>query len=359
MTPSLTTSAPDFVDASTLSHLARCQGPCITVLLPASHPGAQESERHAVLESLFHGLTAPDADGLRGRIEKELLAKHINGGGPGVALVAGSGFLEIYQASLQKAQIEQGDVPFILPLLSEALAPQDFLILSLSEKQMSVIHYLQGEATMLGMPTDAPESLEAFRHREARGEQNIEARASAGSTPGTMGALRFGTDLEREDSHAHRERYFARVDESLSPVLGKRLLLLLGVEEEVATFRRVAKHCQLFSGQLGHPAGRDLPLRDIAQQARECALAHLKMAGRKELGEIREKSDRRLALEGNEEVLDAAHAGRVHVLCVPQQADASRAEQELWNAAAVATLNHGGRLLVVNDTSVLAASLRY
>ena len=359
MTLTPATSIPQMIDAAVLSHLARRRGECATVLLPASHPGADEGDRRLVLEGLFHSLTAPDANELRARIEAELVAHRLSGGGAGVAVVAGVGFLDLYQSPVRTAHMEQGPYPWVLPLLLEATAPQDFLVLGLSQKLLRLVHYLQGEATAVELPAETPTSLETFRHREDRGDQNMENRASAGSTPGTMGALRFGTLSEREDAHLHLEHFFARVDASVSPVLGKRPLLLIGLEEEVAAFRRVAKHCHLFVEQISHAGMRDLPLRDIAHLAHECALSRQRAAGLEALGKIREKADRRLALEGNEEVLEAARAGRVHLLCVPELAGESQGERAEWNAAALETLSHGGEVLVVANTPILAALLRY
>ena len=359
MTPTTAPSAPPLFDAATLSHLAGRPGPCLTVLLPACSPGSGSGERHTVLESLFHTLPAPDAVQLLGRIEDALAAHGLNGGGPGLAIVAGSGYLEIYRAPVPAPQIEQDSYPFVLPLLPDALAPHDFFVLELSEKQLRLMHYLHGELTPLELPGTMAASLEQFRHREDHGDQNRENRTSTGSVPGTIGARRFGTLSEREDASLHRERFFARADDSLAALLGPRLLLLMGVDEEVAAFRRVAKHCQMFAEQIPHPAVRHLPLREIAQRASECALSHGRARGTGALNEIREKADRRLTLAGNEAILEAARAGRVHLVCIPEAAGASRDEQLLWNAAAIETLRHRGEVLVAGDTRELAALLRY
>jgi len=360
MTPTIAPSPqPPILDPAILSQLASHRGCCVTVLLPANHPGAAGGSRRAMIESLFHGLNSPDASQLRSRIEEVLVAHQLQGGGMGLAAVAGSGYLEVYRVPVETAQLKQEDHPFLLPLLPEVLRPQEFFILSLGEKQLRLMHYAHGEATRVELPDGMIKGLEEFRHREDHGDQNRENRSSAGSAPGAMGALRFGTLSEREDAHMHREHFFARADESLAPLVGQGRLLLMGLDEQVADFRRVGKHCALFADHLPHPAGRDLPVREIAQKARACAQHDYRARGVEVVGQIREMARRQLALEGNEEVLDAARAGRVHRLCVPEVASASSEEQTLWNAAAAETLNHKGEVFIVDVIQALAARLRY
>jgi len=360
MTPTIAPSPlPPIMDPAILSQLASHRGSAVTVLLPASHPGANDGSRHTLLESLFHGLTSLDAKKLRSRIEEVLTAHQMQGGGMGLAAVAGSGYLEVYRVPVEAAQFMQADHPFLLPLLPEVLAPREFFILSLGEKQLRLMQYAHGYATRVDLPDGMIESLEEFRHPQEHGDQNRENRSSAGSAPGAMGALRFGTLSEREDAHMHREHFFARADESLAPLVGKGRLLLMGLDEQVADFRRVAKHCALFAEHLPHPAGRDLPVREIAQEAHACGQRDYRARGLQVLGQIREMSRRQLALEGNEAVLDAARAGRVHQLCVPELATASSEEQTLWNAAAAETLNYKGEVFTVGAIQELAARLRY
>ena len=167
--------------------------------------------------------------------------------------------------------------------------------------------------------------------------------------------MQFGTHTEREDEPIHLHRFFAEVDERLAPMLGHRLLLLMGIETEIAEFRRAAKHCHLFAEAI--PRGmRDLALREITQMARECALSRRRAEGREALRKFRERGNRKLAIDDSAAVLEAAKAGRVHQLCVPEATEGT--EEALWNLAVAETLSHGGEVFTAPAVG-LAAMLRY
>lgn len=101
---------------------------------------------------------------------------------------------------------------------------------------------------------------------------------------------------------------------------------------------------------------RDLPVREITQMAHECALSRRRAEGKEALRKFRERGNRKLALDDSAAVLEAAKAGRVHLLCVPEATEG--AEEALWNLAVAETLSHGGEVFTAPATS-LAAVLRY
>ncbi len=335
--------------------MARRRGQCLTALLPAIHPGATEGHRLVTIESLFHSLKSPEDQALRTKIEGALMTQDLSGGGNGLAVFAGPDFVEIYRAPVAAPMIHQGQACFILPLLLEANAQQDFLILGISKKLLRLVHYLHGECVELALSTGMPENLEVFRHREAHGGPSSQNSSPAGGSEGGLGSVQFGTRTEREDEPIHLHRFFAEVDERLAPLLGHRLLLLMGIDTEIAEFRRAAKHCHLFAEAIPHGM-RDLALREITQMARECALSRRRAEGREVLRKFREHGNRKLAIDDSAAVLEAAKAGRVHQLCVPETTEG--AEEALWNLAVVETLSHGGEVFTTPSAS-LAALLRY
>lgn len=355
MTSTPTRSTPLLLDADILGHLARRRGECLTILLPPSHPGAPEGHKLVTLHSLFHSLKSQEDLDLRKKMEGALMEHDLNGGGSGLAIFAGSDFVEIYRAPVESPIIHQGQACFILPFLLEANAPQDFLILGISKKLLRLVHYLHGEGTELALSPGIPASLAESRHREDHGDPRRQNASPAGGSQGNLGAVQFGTRTEREDEPIHLHHFFAQVDERLAPMLRNRLLLMMGIEEEIADFRRAAKHCHLFTEEIPHGM-RDLPVREITQMAHECALSRRRAEGKEALRKFRERGNRKLALDDSAAVLEAAKAGRVHLLCVPEATEG--AEEALWNLAVAETLSHGGEVFTAPATS-LAAVLRY
>jgi len=360
MTPKLTISQPLPLDSESLRQLARRKGECLTVLLPASRPGAPDGDRLVTLHGLYHASPALADSDLRRKVESALQEDRLRGGGDGLAIFAGEDFLDFYTAPVETAALVADTYSFLLPLLLEATAPQDFFALGLGQKHLRLFHYLHGVCTPVEHPADLPASLEAFRHTDSRGDLNRQGSSASGGSSGGASAVNFGVLSEREDLDLHLERFFARVDAGIAPILGHRLLLLMGVEDEVAAFRRAAKHCHLFAEQISHNV-RDASLRDIAQWARECALTRRRAEGREALRKFRERGDRSLAVDQPDAILDAATTGRVHLLCVPEGASPHAA---LVNAAAAETLSHGGEVFTVpmealSPSRPMVAILRY
>ena len=353
------------LDSESLNQLARRRGDCLTVLLPPIHPGAAEGDRLTTLRSLFHPLVSSEQVALRLRIENALVEQGMGGGGSGLAIFAGLDFLEIYRAPIQSAQIVTGNYYFLLPFLLDAGTPKDFLILGVSEKLLRLLHYEQGECTPLELPPGMPANLEEFHGGEAR-DENTKNHSSSGSVKGKAQSVRFGTSAENEDSALHLVPFCARLDESLAPVLGNRSLLLMGLDEAIAAFRRGAKHCALFAGGIAQGM-RDLPLREITHMAGECALTQRREEGMTAFRKIHERGDGNLETVGNKGALELARAGRIHILCVPEfdsgQQDSLQNEESL-NAAVAETLSHGGEVFTVRAADVapahaLASMLRY
>lgn len=365
MTSTTSTFATRHLDPDTLSQLARRRGVCLTILLPPSQPGAAEGDKLTTFRSLSRSLVAGEEVDLRDRMEAALIERGLTGGGPGLALFGGPDFLEIYRTPVKSAQMFEGGYCLLLPFLLDSNTPQDFFVLGLSKKLLRLLHYQQGECAAMELPEGMPANLEEVHGVEAR-DQNMENRSPAGKAQGNMHAVRFGTSAEREDSEKHLEHFFIRLDESLAPLLGKRFLLLMGVEEELATFRRVAKHCSIFKGQISQGM-RDLPLREITQLAGECALAHGRGKGLESYLHIQERISGMPPVEDVTELLEFARAGRIQLLCVPElahgQHDSNYREAQL-NAAVAETLSHGGEISTVLPAEVapahaLAALLRY
>jgi hypothetical protein len=154
------------------------------------------------------------------------------------------------------------------------------------------------------------------------------------------------------------------VDRGLKPTIHGKLLLLMGVHEEVAAYRRAAKHANLLTADC--PGGIDfLSLPDIAARAAQACREHYRLIAERVLDEYREMSDRRRTLADALAVVRAAAEGRVHRLCIQAGAELNAADgEDLINAAAVDTIRTGGEVFMLPQDKMpaplsLAAILRY
>ncbi len=205
----------------------------------------------------------------------------------------------------------------------------------------------------LDLPRGMPVSLE-----ESCGVETSDIKMK-NHAPGGAGSVRFGTSSADENEERHLEHWFGKVDAGIAVVAGSEPLLLMGPEDEVAAFVRVAKRCRLFEEHIAHGI-KDFPLGEIAQLAGECAQEAQAREALKALDRIREWKDRGLVATDSEEVNQAAIEGRVQVLCVGDAGD----QEELVNAVVAETLCHGGDVFVVSGEAMspgcpVTALLRY
>jgi hypothetical protein len=145
-------------------------------------------------------------------------------------------------------------------------------------------------------------------------------------------------------------------------------LVLLGVREEVAEYRRIAKHTRILNSEIQGNVDLLSPA-EIAALAGEAAGNEYDQLAERVLAEYRDMPDRSRTLADIAAVLQAASEGRVHRLCVravTEGADpfANPGNDSLVNAAVIDTLRTGGEVSMVPQNKLpgahpLAAILRY
>jgi hypothetical protein len=138
----------------------------------------------------------------------------------------------------------------------------------------------------------------------------------------------------------------------------------MGVHEEVAAYRRVAKYPHIFTPDcLGNTEFLTLP--DIAARAAEACRKQYQLVAERVLAEYLEMSDRSRTLADVPAVLLAAAGGRVHRLCTRAGAEFAGPDgEDQINAAVVETLRTGGEVFMLPQDKMpvahpLAAILRY
>ena len=377
----MTTTLAPLLDTQTLRALAAASGPCLTILLPEFHRGTNEAGRHVHLQNALRTAREMFASaGLEKQTENllrpvERLAKdRLDQGGPGLALFLSAHLSASFDAAPRGAtglQVVLANHFLLTPFAAEASSPHDFRILGLSKKQLRWLDYSNGHCRELDLPPGVPHSLKEYLDFDPP-EGNMESRAAAGPGTGAMGAVRFGTSAERDAEGEHLRRFFVEVDRRLKPALEGKLLLLMGVHEEIQAYRKATHYPHILDPEIQGNCDY-LTLPDIAHRAAEAALAHHRGLEELALRQFEETNDPAVKLTDVQQVLQAAALGRVHRLCVRESAahfgslpaevqHVALGEEDLVNAAVVQTLRKGGEVFLLpagRMPRMMAALLRY
>jgi len=381
MTPAISKHAVP-LDASTLRHAATFAGPCITLSVPPLLPGAGEGSTSQVLRSLVQtaakqvaSLRLAEAVPVLKRLEEFAaqlgaypLEKH------GFVLFCSPETSARYEAHDAEApRLVIASHPYLKPFLSLAYAPKDVFTLCLSRKKLRLYRFAGGICHEVVLPKGVPASLEEAGAFE-QPDHTLKNRSSAGPSKGSQTAVSFGTGSEREHLLGREEHFFAMVDRGLRPMLAGKSLLLAGVQEEVAAFRRVSHYEQLLPEDL---AG-NWDYKSEAELAQAISAAQSLDANRRASAAFEmfsEKLDRTRTLTDPDEILIGAADGRVHQLFIrrgavtlaklPPELDRVRlAEEDFANACACETLRHGGEVFELDEADLpsdrpMAAILRF
>jgi hypothetical protein len=370
------------LDAIAIKLLAECKGPCVTMLIPEHHPGARAGSRRTVVRDLIQSAAGQMAEGnfqahvgdLLAPIEAVARDEATVAGGSGFAIFRSPRFLEVFDLpDWRTEKLSVASHLLLAPLAARAWVPQEFFILGISRKRLRLFRYRNGICEEAPLPPKVPASVEAAGAFDPP-DHDLENRHSAGPSTGTMKGVLFGTGSGRETAVEYLYNFCGIVDRALKETLAGAPLLLAGVHEEVAAYRRAAKYPHILESEI---AGNIefLPVEQIARHAADAARDHYLRAGQRVLAETREMPDRTRVLNDPHEVLRAAAAGRVHRLCVregtevrgrmePELDTVHAATEDLVNAAVVETLRHGGEVFMLPPDFMeaahpLAAILRY
>jgi len=360
------------LDSSAMKTLAGSRGPCITIVVPAHHPGAQEGSRRALVHSLVrkageqmkHRKLAGQAEELLAPLEEMARERGVEAGGAGFAIFRSPDYTATYTLPDRPVErIVTGDHFYLAPFVADALAPHEFFVLGLSIKHLRLFRYVNEECREVPLPAGVPESLEAAGGFDAPDHQ-LENRSASGPSTGAMHGVHVGTLSDREAFPEYLHHFFEIVDRGLKVTLDGKFLLLMGVHEEVAAYRKVAKYPHIFTSDfLG--STDFLTLTDIAACAGEASRKEYHLVAERVLAGYQEMSDRRRTLADVRAVLLAAVAGRIHRLCVRIGAESKGPDgEDQINAAVVETLRNGGEVFMLPQDKMpadqpLAAILRY
>lgn len=357
-------------NAGTMRRLAEVRGVCVSFFLPDQKPGTAAGTHHAILRQLLtearKALPGAPLDAVEGLLDDDRLKAN----GPGLAIFCSTGTVQCVECFRMRGIAETAVTVAshfnLTPLLPLAGELREFFILGLSRQHMRLCRYDNGAVTEISWPAGVPQSLDDAEHGRA---EIVGNHATTGMSPSAALSVQFGSANrpDREGAGHHLTHLFQHVDAGLAPVLGGLPLLLGGVADELAAYRRAAKYPAVLtaelSGSIEHK--RTSELAGLAQTA--ATEAYFTAAAKA-------CHEGKASLSDPEAVLRAAFEGRVHRLCVREgevfahpmisELDSAKQGSEDWiNAAVAETLCAGGEVFAVRaqelPESLLLAALRY
>ena len=343
-----------------IRELVRSPGPCVTIFLPAYHPGEQTLHSTArllrnLVQDAAHQLETShlarrDADALLQPLRAMADDPRTDEGchWPRALLRSPTVLETIFLRQPAVAKSLTGERFDILPLLGELNLPKEFYLLKISRKHAALFR-AQFSLEALPLPANLPENADDFLNIQ-KPDHDRENRSSSG--PGANRRIRFGSGEERETEPDY-VAYYRALDGAMHESARKAPIILCGVDEEIALFRDVSSEANLLVGAMGDG--------EPGQETMERGYALLRAAAlervAKSLNEAKERSAPSRFTVNPEIIADAAAEGRVARLFVR-----SGVADHALNIAAVETIRHGGEAFMApaeKMESSMAAVLRY
>lgn len=362
-----------------LKPLCASPGPCITVMLPAFHPGAQalpyttqlKAAARAAEAELLKQNSREEAEALLAPIRELAEDPEMSEGGKDTVIFRSSRLFRRF--SLPEpvgARTVVGQYFHVVPFLGQLCAEREFYILGLSQKHVQLLHYLNGECQPVPLAPGVPKSVEEAGSFDAP-DHMLRNRSAAGKSAGAMSGVPFGTGAEREKSNERLHHFFRLVDQSISAVLQGRPLLISGVSQEVAIYRRASAYPGLLEDHLE----KDVHLlseQEIARLAREIARVQPRRRAEKQLQQLRNMAGTERTSTDLRLIFSAAGEGRVAKLILSEGAEyaatrealESDSQEDLLNAAAVLSIRNGSEVFLLPAETMaaeapVAAMFRY
>ena len=388
-TASMTLKQLDMEDLRRLAHL---KGPCVTLQIPDSHPGAADSARRAQLRQLTHTAVtalghfspAANAESLANALRSFVETIPLGGdaaGGSGFTVFVAPGHEVVFSTPGVPACAVAAAHFHVLPALATASTLKDFYALGLSRKAIRLWHMTPGGCEEVVLPHTVPASLEAADGVD-HPDHNLQNRATIGANAGKMNSMRFGTVSDYDSEAEHLNHFFSMVAKGLRDVVKDLPTFLVGTRPDTLAYRRAAHNANLLEDELHENPAHSNPAQ-VEAKAREAAAHELQRTAEtmiKALPEIREKivSDPvavyRAASEGRARQLFVAEAARmtakgahvagIHHVVGTQSVAGVHGDDDILNAAAAETLRTGGTVFVLPGEALpvggsIAAVLRY
>lgn len=268
---------------------------------------------------------------------------------------------------------------FLTPLIPALTSTDYFYVLVLSKKQARLYRADAFGMRFIEVP-GMPNGVEDVVHFENKDDHDLYRTDTSGAG---AGANYHGAGTGRPDHKANLAMYFDEVDETLwKEVLNRENvpLLLVGVEYLIPIYKQVAKYKPIWDEAItGSHEHEDLAV--LYEQARGVMEPYFQERIGKALNAYANQSATELTSSIPDDVIPAAHYGRVHQLFVRKgehiwgtfdemnnsltvHAEQQRGDECLVDKAVIKTLLNGGEVYILlreqmPAEGVMAATMRY
>jgi hypothetical protein len=294
-------------------------------------------------------------------LEEIALDSGVDAGGAAIAIFRSAALTARYHIDGQPSErLVLADRFCLVPFVADAFTLQEFFILGAGRKHLRLFRYRNGACEEMPMPTAVPPNLAAAGGFD-QPDHDLINRSSAGRSAGAMSGVQFGTASDRESLPEHVHHFFGTVDRELKSTLRGKPLLVLGVQEDLAAYKRAAKHDRFLEAPRTGSA-EFLTVAEVAAEARNAAHAHYARQAEQALADYLEMPDRSRTLSDVDAIVRAAEQGRVHRLCVRSASESTGPGDDEINNAVVETLSAGGEVFLLPQDRmpvVMGAILRY
>ncbi|CAN5339141.1 hypothetical protein BH10PLA2_BH10PLA2_05050 [soil metagenome] len=357
--------------------LAKNAGPCISIFMPTKRGGSPQDlirlrnnlaeAKDALLKS---GKRPPEVEEVlapvRQLLDDAAFWKHQS---TGLALFVGANYFRRYRLPLNFENLVVVDERFhVVPLLPVLANNGRFYILALSQHAIRLLlgsRFDVSEIDLSGVPHDLDQ---AGMTHEKDNPFTFFGRRDEGGKLGEGIFHGHGVGLDEKKNEILQ--YFHKVDRGVHKLLhgDQTPLVLAAVHYLQPIYREANSHPHLLEAGIdGNPERlSDRELHDLAWKQIEPEFA---AAQERALGQYRQMNGTGLTMEGLEEILSAAHAGRIDTLFIPRgrrewglfhaeidkvecHEPAGAGDEELLNLAAAETLKHGHKVIVLEPEQI-------
>ena len=274
-----------------------------------------------------------------------------------------------------------GDRFNILPLIPLLSRCESFYTLALDKNDVRLIHCTPDSAEEVDVPM-MPKSMEDF---VALDHAEKHAQAHMGGAPGRTGSfIQHGSGDRGVDPKERLNRFCLEIDHAVTKYLnsGNKPLVLAGTEEVQSAYRGVDKYKKLIPKGITQSV-KMLKIEDLRSRSQELADDYMDSPRKEAIERFKALTATGLASRKTEEVLASAGDSRVDTLFTLQPAETpwslggvhateeelkvietANRDNEIANAAALATLSNHGRVFKVGPEEIplegpIAAIYRY
>jgi hypothetical protein len=323
-------------------------------------------------------------DGHERRQVEELLAPawELHGDGmawshmaDGLAMYLAPGWSARYRVPLELPELASVGSGFLLSPVLPMLSDQNYVVLTLSQKDVRVLRGSRDRIGELDLPR-VPQAFDDVFEPDGPSSDSVPRPTASGRT-GQAGSVYYGADSNDNVHKADMLEFFREVARGVEGHLAGRTipLILAGLPEWVSVYRGINSYPHLVDAAIERNPD-DMSADDIRAAAWELAQKRLEQDKARLLDRFHEQRARGTGAADAEAVATAAQEGRVDTLlmttngCYAGGLDGPEVVRPLRDgdvcgvvdSAARATLRNGGAVRVLDDLpdgAPVAAVLRY